>query len=437
MTKAPHSSVSPAVIRVVLACIATAATASAQLVSGDWGYTTALEGRPPITVVTITNYVGSPGLATVPATIGTNPVRNIGTGGANAIDPTSRLTGIILPDSVTTIRQNAFYKSTNLASVTFGTGIQTIGVLAFGESGLTDIAVPSTVTSLGTYAFYKLPRLTNIAFGAGITNIGLATVAECPNLRNVTLPAGLKTIGDFAFANAASLTNMTIPAGLTTIGRSAFGGCRSLPAVTIPDSVLAIGQEAFKECAAMTNLVLGAGLTNTLNGTFAYCDGLVSVTIPPGVTNIAGGLFNDCASLQSIVLGSGVKSIGDVALGYCPALRSVLFKGNAPILSGATGQVFESSTNVTVLILPGTTGWGSTFAGRPTMFFVPQSALASVSGNTFNFAWTGTGSIPMNVQRRGSLSDGNWSAIATNIASGFFSDTNAPVDGSFYRAVLP
>ena len=41
-----------------------------------------------------------------------------------------------------------------------------------------------------------------------------------------------------------------------------------------------------------------------------------------------------------------------------------LFPGQRP--QSADSDVFYSDSNVTVYYLPGTTGWGSTFGGRPT-----------------------------------------------------------------------
>ncbi len=427
----------PSLLRLLILLLVSAASAAGQLVFGDWGYTNISQGRPPtnLTVAVITNYIGAPGIATVPALIGTNQVRTVG-GGSASIDPQSRLTGIVLPDSVTTIGQFAFYGSTNIASVTFGTGILTIDYAAFGESGLTSVTVPDSVTTLGTYAFYKMPRLTNATFGSGITNIGLATFSDSTNLRSVALPPGLKAIGEYAFANNRALTNTAIPLGVTNIGRSAFGGCTNLLAAVIPDAVLSIGREAFKECAAMTNIVLGAGVTNIAFGAFAYCDGLVSVAMPPGVTNVVGGLFYQSASLQSVTFGSGVVSIGDFALGDCPSLRSVLFKGNPPVLSGVEQNVFGNSTNA-VFVMPQASGWGATFAGRPTMFFMPQAAAVASSESTFSFAWTGTGDIAMDVQRRTSLVDGVWSNIATGVTAGVFVDPATPEGSGYYRAILP
>ena len=49
----------------------------------------------------------------------------------------------------------------------------------------------------------------------------------------------------------------------------------------------------------------------------------------------------------------------------CTSLTGVYFQGNAPSLAGSS--VFDGDNHATVYYLPGTTGWGSTFGGRPTV----------------------------------------------------------------------
>ena len=52
----------------------------------------------------------------------------------------------------------------------------------------------------------------------------------------------------------------------------------------------------------------------------------------------------------------------------CTSLTGVYFQGNAPSLGGS--YVFYGDNNATVYYLPGTTGWGTTFGGRPTALWI-------------------------------------------------------------------
>ena len=69
-------------------------------------------------------------------------------------DNNTEVTALVIPNSVTSIGERAFYKCSGLTSVTIGNGVTSIGERAFYEcSGLTSVTIPNSVTSIGDYAF--------------------------------------------------------------------------------------------------------------------------------------------------------------------------------------------------------------------------------------------------------------------------------------------
>lgn len=115
---------------------------------------------------------------------------------------------------------------------------------------------------------------------------------------------------------------------------------RQAVCVTIPDGVASIGKSAFGCCISLTSL-----------------------TIPDSVACIEAGAFNGCGILSSVTIGVGVTNVGMAAFAFCPDLMDICFKGKPPCISD---DVFEGDGKATVYHLPGTTGWGETFGGRPT-----------------------------------------------------------------------
>jgi hypothetical protein len=61
----------------------------------------------------------------------------------------------------------------------------------------------------------------------------------------------------------------------------------------------------------------------------------------------------------------------------------------------------------------------------------------SYSANAFSLSWSGTGSLPVTIQRREALASGQWTAIGQQVTTGQFTDPNTPPGQAFYRVVYP
>lgn len=265
----------------------------------------------------IDRYNGSGGSVTIPQSINGIPVTIIGNA---SFAVTSPLTSVTIPYGVRTIESWAF-EGCRLTNVTIPNSVTRIGIEAFTGSGLTSIIIPGSVTSSE-----------GSDYGA---------FSYCSNLTNVIIQNGVTRIPANAFQGCRLLTSVTIPSSVTSIGGCAFDYCTSLTSVTIPNSVTSIEIAAFR---------------NT---------GLTSVTIPNSVTSLGvyGSTFSDCSSLTNVVIGTGVTQIPEQTFGNLSNLTSIRFLGNAPSVSG---NPFLNTRTFVLNYHQGTTGWSSTFAGRPT-----------------------------------------------------------------------
>jgi hypothetical protein len=112
----------------------------------------------------------------IPSTIGCIPVTAIGKGAF--FDQSKKegkgLISVIIPDSVTTIGDNAFNHN-KLISVVIPSSVTSIGNEAFWDNQLTSIIIPDSVTSIGYHAFHD-NKLINITIGA---NLSLKYVFRC------------------------------------------------------------------------------------------------------------------------------------------------------------------------------------------------------------------------------------------------------------------
>ena len=93
---------------------------------------------------------------------------------------------------------------------------------------VTNLVIPNSVTSISDYAFYDCDSLTSVTIGDSITSIDYATFRGCSNLTSVTIGNGVTSIDNYAFEGCSSLTSITIPDSVTSIGEDAFYDCSNL-----------------------------------------------------------------------------------------------------------------------------------------------------------------------------------------------------------------
>ena len=132
--------------------------------------------------------------------------------------------GIVnIPDGVKRIGNNAFYKCSELTSVTIPDSVESIGNWAFCRcNNLTSVTIPDSVTSIGNSAFENCSNLTNVIIGNGVTSICEFTFFGCNKLTSVTIGNGVTSIDLGAFYDCNGLTNISIPDSVTRIGEGAF-----------------------------------------------------------------------------------------------------------------------------------------------------------------------------------------------------------------------
>ena len=232
--------------------------------------------------------------------------------GKSAFSGCTGLSSVTIGSSVTSIERRAFYQCTGLTSIKVEEGnsiydsrencnaviekntnnlflgcqntiipnsVTSIGEEAFYQcSGLTSITIPSSVTSIGNDAFWYCSGLTSITIPNSVTIIGERAFRECTGLSSVTIGSSVTNIGGGAFYKCTGLTSITIPNSVTSIGLSAFGRT-GLTSVTIPNSVTSIDNYAFSGCASLTSVTIGSGVTSIGSGAFGSCSGLTTVKV--------------------------------------------------------------------------------------------------------------------------------------------------------------
>ena len=338
--------------------------------------------------ITITQYSGNGEHLEIPSVIEGVPVTAIG---QYAFKDRNRLVSVTVPESVTVLEWRGFYDCIGLTSVTFlGNGLLTVGREAFhGCTALSQITLPDSVTSVGQDAVKDTAYYKNSDnWEDDVLYVGNHLVdAKDTVHREYTVKPGTKTIAAYAFERSQILNTVTLPEGLVTIGEYAFNSCLSLAAVNIPGSVTYWGMDAFAWCEKLSLVTIGTGITIIPYGTFSGCsslsfveipgtvtiieehafsntalekvtlpesvttierqafDGcrnLTEITLPQGITEIAPSLFFCCESLASVEIPKGVTTIGESAFWGCKSLTQISLPEQVTVMEDSAFQYCES-----------------------------------------------------------------------------------------------
>ena len=167
-------------------------------------------------------------------------------------------------------------------------------IVSFRNQKIESYIIPDSVTSIGDDAFCGCSSLSNIVIPNGVASIGEGAFMNCSSLSNIVIPNSVISIGDWAFSCCRSLSSIVIPDSVSSIGDCTFSCCRSLSSIVIPDSVFSIGICAFMDCCFLSNFVLPNNVTSIGNGAFLGCSSLSNIVIPDSVSSIGDGAFHGC-----------------------------------------------------------------------------------------------------------------------------------------------
>ena len=169
---------------------------------------------------------------------------------------------VTIPDDWTSIASYAFSSCTSqpLTSITIPDTVTSIDNNAFANSGLQTLTIPDSVTSLGSNLCLGCTSLTSVIIGNNVPIINEESFRFCSSLTSVSIGNSVTTIDDGAFMECTSLTSVTIPDSVTTLEPLVFYGCTSLTSVTLTDSITSMAdQSPFTDTAI--NQVCGVDAT--------------------------------------------------------------------------------------------------------------------------------------------------------------------------------
>lgn len=308
----------------------------------------------------------------IPSSYNDMPVTSVG---FYAFEYCTKLTSIIIPDTVKSISPFAFPYCFNLTSITIPDSVETISDFAFnGDFRLSVINIGAGVNNLSEMAFDNCFGLTEINVSEGNTILssvdGVLFNKDKTNLMKYpvastrttySVPEGVEKICMNAFSSSNVLTEVILPESLQRIEDYAFYSCSKLTSIIIPDNVTYVGYFSFAECNALEDITIGAKVELIAETAFEMCtnikamnvsgkselyssvDGVLfdkdkqtllkypiaketeNYIIPDGVTHISENAFLSCNTVKNITFPDSLTSVGIKAFCGCGALSSVVF----------------------------------------------------------------------------------------------------------------
>ena len=142
---------------------------------------------------------------------------------------------------------------------TFSNGGETCArIVAGDEKYAGDLTIPSVldgypVTQIDSRAFYRCSELRSVSIPPSVTSIGNCAFSHCSGFKAVAIPMGVTHIGDSAFEHCSGLNIVIVPSSVKKIGYHAFAKC---PRVGM---VYAFGIDASRMKSKLTRSGLAVG----------------------------------------------------------------------------------------------------------------------------------------------------------------------------------
>lgn len=281
------------------------------------------------------------------------------------------ITGIALPEGVTTINRYAFHNCDSMTTVTLPSSITTIYDCAFeGAQGITDVYLSADTAGVawdgnestrqfmaqkGTLCHVtdamawqtKFPEA-NVTFMGDMSLFTYTAPARCekfdaianftgasrvvshvydPEARKgqVVFDAEVSAVEHDSFISS-NLITANIPSSVTSIGAWVFAYSDSLTEVSLPMTLSTMGTDAFFRCASLTTVNLPTSLSKLPSFAFSGCVSLADVLIPDNITILDDYVFHNCSALTSIAIPASVTKIGSNCFNGCTGLTQVIIR---------------------------------------------------------------------------------------------------------------
>lgn len=272
----------------------------------------------------------------------------------------------------TKIDEYAFYKHSNIKTLTLNSKISNIGERAFYNSSIQSINIlQDSVLDIDQYAFSDCKQLQAISFGRAINTIGDFAFSGC-KIQTLTFSQDcvLSHIGKYAFSECEHLTSIELPNKQIVIEEGAFSNNQNLQVISNVNTIN-LPRKIFENCVNLSSLKNFSNISTVGNYAFSNCQSLVSIDEinqieSAGIASFSNcykltqakflnlskltqNLFLNCTSLTKFASAEPITQFESSAFDGCNSLDNISILGDFSVENGA---VYNGDKTQIVYYLP-------------------------------------------------------------------------------------
>ncbi len=270
----------------------------------------------------------------------------------------NNITSIFIPNTMTTIHQSAFGTaalteySVDVGNPAYSSEDGVIfnktksQLIHYPEAKAGDYIVPDTVISIIDQAFYSCDYLFSVIIPESVITNSWLAFGDCSRLQQAVFLGNAPTsFSSLAFDNTAATFKIYYPEGKTGFTpdlkgypTESFDGKFSLKIHSVYQQAWPMVPETLTQSIEITDY------PETETGELIIPETLIDLP----VTTIGTSAFESCTNLTTITVPEGVTTIDGAAFYGCENLKTAIFSGDAPDLGYSWSSGFPPSPIMTV-----------------------------------------------------------------------------------------